>query len=132
MSNPKAQEAVAPSVGAIGSGTGLVAIAQILGTDTLPSKIILYLAPFATFIMGSVLLYFMRGASRYFQQRDYRKVRRAIIAVLEDPSVDETVRLAAKAALIELDKKWLASQIAGVTFSDTAMLSPEAAFGAGS
>jgi hypothetical protein len=132
MSNPKTQEAVAPSVGAIGSGTGLVALAQIVGTNTLPGKVILYLAPFATFIMGSVLLYLMRGASRYFQQRDYRKVRRAIIAVLEDSSADETVRLAAKAALIELDKKWLASQIAGVTFSDPAVLNPETVLEAGS
>jgi hypothetical protein len=102
-----------------------------VGTNSVPGKIILYLAPFATFIMGSVLLYFMRGASRYLRQRDYRRVRRAISAVLEDPSADETVRRAAKAALVELDTKWLASQIAGVTFSDPSVLSPEAVLEAG-
>jgi hypothetical protein len=69
----------------VGGGTGLVAIAQTVGTGTTTGQILLYLSPFASFIVGSFLYYIEIQVSRYLERRAVVHARKTLIEQLTNP-----------------------------------------------
>lgn len=76
-------------MGGVGGGTGLVAIAQTIGSGTTTGEILLYLAPFVSFIVGSVLYYLEIQASRYLERRAVSNARNTLIQQLTNPHTTE-------------------------------------------
>ena len=76
-------------MGGVGGGTGLVAIAQTIGSGTTTGEILFYLAPFVSFIVGSVLYYLEIQASRYLERRAVSNARNTLIQQLTNPHTTE-------------------------------------------
>jgi hypothetical protein len=73
------------SIGGIGGGTGLVAIAQTIGPHTTAGAILLYLAPAISFIAGAALYYLEVQASQYLERRLVASARRTLERQLDNP-----------------------------------------------
>jgi hypothetical protein len=76
-------------MGGVGGGTGLVAVAHIIGYGTTAGEVLLYLAPFASFIVGYFLYYLEIQTSRYFERRAVAGARKTLIGQLESPHTTE-------------------------------------------
>lgn len=67
----------------------MVAIAQTIGASTTKGEILLYLAPFVSFIVGSILYYIEVQASRYLERRAVSSARKTLIQQLTNPHTTE-------------------------------------------
>jgi hypothetical protein len=85
---------IAPSsaragMGGVGGGTGLVAVAHTIGYGTTVGQILLYLAPFTSFVVGSVLYYLEIQVTRYLERRAVASARKTLVRQLESPHTTE-------------------------------------------
>jgi hypothetical protein len=96
------------SIGGVGGGTGLVAIAQSVGSDTTLGAILLYLAPTVSFVVGALLLYLETQASRFLERRVIKGARKTLQAQLEDrhTSVEHKARIRAMLEEMETSVAW--------------------------
>jgi hypothetical protein len=91
-------------IGGVGGGTGLVAIAQSIGPGTTAGEILLYLSPFASFVVGSILYYFEVQASRYLEHRAVSNARKTLVQQLSSPHTTEEHKVKIRKLLERLEE----------------------------
>jgi hypothetical protein len=99
------------SVGGVGGGTGLVALAQAIGPKTAAGAIILYLAPAISFFVGIVLYYFEVQTSRYLERRLLNNARRALEQQIDNPRFTNAHKNKIRKLLEELEESVAKSQV---------------------
>lgn len=91
------------SIGGVGGGTGLVAIAQSVGSDTTFGAFLLYLAPAVSFIIGAGLFYLETQAGRYLERRMIKGARKTLQQQLEDRHTSDNHKAKIRAMLEEME-----------------------------
>jgi hypothetical protein len=99
------------SIGGVGGGTGLVALAQAIGPKTAVGAIILYLAPAISFFVGILLYYFEVQTSRYLERRLLNNARKTLEQLLDSPRFTNTYKNRIRKMLEELEESVAKSQI---------------------
>jgi len=92
------------SIGGVGGGTGLVAIAQSVGPNTAIGAILLYLAPATSFVVGAVLYYMEVQASRYLEKRLVNGARKTLERQLDNPRTSDEHKASIRAMLEEMER----------------------------
>lgn len=72
-----------------GGGTGLVAIAHTIGYGTTAGQTLVYIAPFVSFVAGSLLYFLEIQVSRYLERRAVDGARKTLVRQLESPHTTE-------------------------------------------
>lgn len=98
--SPKSGKA---SVGGASAGTGLVALAQSIGSDTILGALLLYLAPAISFTIGIGLYHAQIEVSVYRWKRSVGSARATLERQLSNPltSADHKERLRIKLEALE-------------------------------
>jgi hypothetical protein len=102
-------------VGAVGGGTGLVAIAQSIAPGT-TREVLLYLVPFVSFIIGSLLYYLEVQASRYLERRAVNNARRTLVRALDNPRTSAQHKARIRKKLEYLEELETAAELERVRF----------------
>jgi len=92
------------SIGGIGSGTGLVAIAHALGPHSTLGLVLLYLAPAISVVAGAVLYYLEVQASRYLQNRVIASARKTLERQLDNNRTSASHKQRIRKMLEELEE----------------------------
>ena len=95
---------VRASVGGVGGGTGLVALAQTLGTNTTAGAILLYAAPAVSVLVGTSLYYAEVQAARYLERRMVNNARKTLVRQLNDPHTSAEHKAKIRQMLEELEQ----------------------------
>ena len=103
------------SVGGIGGGTGLVGVAHLVGPSTPFGAILLYAAPAATVIVGSLLYYVEIQVSRYAERRVAKNARKTLEAALANPLTSDEHRARIRAKLEALEEVLTTREVERVT-----------------
>lgn len=101
-------------VGGIGGGTGLIAIAQSVGTDTIPGAILMYASPALAYALGALLLYVDVWTSRYLAHRVVRNARKTLMAQLDNPRTSDEHKAKIRTMLEELEESVAADEVGRV------------------
>lgn len=72
-----------------GGGTGLVAVAQSLSPSNALKPVLLYLAPSASVILGTLGYFVQVEAGRLWRRRMIRRGREAVQEFLDNPKISE-------------------------------------------
>lgn len=99
------------SIGGIGGGTGLVALAQAIGPETTAGLLILYLSPAISFFVGIVLYYVEAQASRYLERRLLNNARRTLEQQLDNPRLTNSHKNRIRKLLEEMEEAVAKSQV---------------------
>ena len=106
-------------IGGVGGGTGLVAVAQTIGPGTTVGEILLYVAPFASFVVGSVLYYMEIQASRYLERRAVSGARKTLVRQLDSPHTTEEHKAKIRKLLERLEESVATAELERVKLMDT-------------
>lgn len=98
-------------VGGVGGGTGLVALAQVIGPKTPLGSTILYLAPAISFAVGIVLYYLEAQASNYLERRLVNNARKTLVAQLDNPLMSTTHKNKIRKLLEEMEESVAKAQV---------------------
>lgn len=98
-------------VGGVGGGTGIVALAQVIGPKTPLGSTILYLAPAISFVIGIVLYYLEAQASSYLERRLVNNARKTLMAQLDNPLMSTTHKNKIRKMLEELEESVAKAQV---------------------
>jgi hypothetical protein len=102
-------EALTPSrtragIGGVGTGTGIIAIAQAIGSHTILGQALTYCAPAIT-LVGWTALYFLEvQASRYQWQRAVNSARKTLERHLDNPRTSAAHKKEIQRMLEQLEK----------------------------
>lgn len=99
------------SIGGVGGGTGLVALAQAIGPRTAAGAIILYLSPAISVFVGIVLYYFEVQASRYLERRVLNSARKTLEQQLDNPRLTNAHKNRVRKLLEELEESVARSEV---------------------
>jgi hypothetical protein len=91
-------------VGGISGGTGLVALAQLIGAKTPMGSTLLYLSPAVSFTIGVVLFYLEAQASRYLERRLVNNARKTLVTQLDNPRMSTAHKNKIRKLLEELEE----------------------------
>jgi hypothetical protein len=91
------------SIGGVGGGTGLVAVAQSMGPGTTFGAVLLYLAPAASFVVGSALYYVETQAGRYLERRLVDGARKTLERQLDNPRTSDEHKARIRRMLEEME-----------------------------
>jgi hypothetical protein len=105
-------------MGGVGGGTGLVAIAQSIGPGTTTGEILLYLAPFVSFIVGSTLYYIEVQASRYLEHRAVSNAQKTLVGQLLNPHTTEEHKAKIRKLLEKLEESVATAELERVKLID--------------
>ena len=106
------------SIGGVGGGTGLVAVAQAIGSTTTAGTIILYLAPAISFFVGIVLYFFEAQTSRYLERRLLNNARRTLEQQLDNPRLTSSHKNKIRKLLEELEESVAKAEVSRVKLID--------------
>ena len=98
-------------IGGVGGGTGLVAVAQSIGPGTVTGQVLLYLSPFVSFVVGSILYYMEIQASRYLERRAVINARKTLIEQLASPHTTEEHKAKIRKLLERLEESVAAAEL---------------------
>src|SRR5690348_7270403 len=73
----------------VGGGTGLVAVAQSLSPSNSLKPMLLYMAPSASVILGTLGYFIQVEAGRLWRRRVIRRGREAVQEFLDNPKISE-------------------------------------------
>src|SRR4051812_25900041 len=76
-------------LGGIGGGTGMIAIAQLIGTDTLWGNVILYVAPTVSVVAGITFFQIRLQAAWYAERWQIRRARKTLENQLANATASE-------------------------------------------
>jgi hypothetical protein len=104
-----AQRTLTPSparagIGGVGSGTGVIAIAQTVGLHTPFGAFLAYIAPAITVIGGAALYYLEVQASQYLEQRSVNSAKKTLEHQLDNPRTSDSHKREIRKMLEELEK----------------------------
>jgi hypothetical protein len=102
------------TVGGVGSGTGLVAIANAIGPTTTMGAILLYLSPSVAYITGAVLYYIDVQTSRFLQRRMVNSARKTLTRQMQDPAMSTQYKARIRRKLEELEETVADAEVARV------------------
>ena len=75
------------TVGGVGGGTGVVAIAQAVGPTTALGALLLYSAPTIAYVAGAGVYFIEVQASRFLERRMAKGARKTIFELLQNPLI---------------------------------------------
>jgi hypothetical protein len=99
------------SIGGVGGGTGLVALAQAIGPSTVAGSVILYLSPAISVLVGIALYYLEAQTSRYLELRLLNNARRTLEQQLDNPRYTNAHKNKIRKLLEELEESVAKSQV---------------------
>ncbi|MCL2728408.1 MAG: hypothetical protein FWE15_00110 [Actinomycetia bacterium] len=105
------RDSLRSSVGGAGGGTGLVLIAQGIGLNTTGGKALVYISPFATVLIGSILFFAEIQLDRLLQRRAVRSAQITITEQLDNPRTSNEHKDRLRKKLESLEESWAADQI---------------------
>jgi hypothetical protein len=105
------QGTINAGIGGVGGGTGLVAIAQTIGSHTILGEILLYLAPAVSVIAGTIFYQLKIQADWYGERWQIRRARKTIERQLESPHTSEDHKIEIRKMLEELDHSVAISEL---------------------
>lgn len=91
------------SVGGVGGGTGIVALAQAIGPGTKLGAMLLYLAPSISVGVGGALYFLETQVNRYFEQRLVKNAHQTLERQLDNPRTSYEHKTKIRSLLEELD-----------------------------
>lgn len=91
------------SVGGVGGGTGLVALAEAIGPGTKLGSMLLYLAPSISVGVGGTLYFLEAQVNRYFEQRLVKNAHQTLERQLDNPRTSYEHKAKIRELLEELD-----------------------------
>jgi hypothetical protein len=103
QAGPEPPKRTGAGVGGVGAGTGLVAIAQVIGPSTVVGSILLYLAPALAFVAGAIFFYLQTQISRYFERRVFRIAMKTLESQLDNPRTSTTHKAKIRKMLEEME-----------------------------
>jgi hypothetical protein len=88
----------------VGGGTGLVAIAQAVGSHTVPGEVLLYVAPAISVIAGTIFYQLQLQANWYGERWQIKRARKTLERQLSYPHTSEEHKAGIREMLEELDR----------------------------
>lgn len=85
-------ERINAGVGGVSGGTGLIALAQAIGTDTIAGQVIMYITPTVSAFIGFAVYLIWRRFGEYFTNREMEREIAKMRAQLADPDISESVK----------------------------------------
>jgi hypothetical protein len=82
-------------------------------------EILLYVAPFASFVVGSVLYYMEIQASRYLERRAVSGARKTLVRQLDSPHTTEEHKAKIRKLLERLEESVATAELERVKLMDT-------------
>lgn len=97
------QGSINAGIGGVGGGTGLVAIAQAIGTRTMPGEILVYAAPMVSVIAGTIFYQLKLQVDWYGERWQIKRARKTLERQLQYPHTSEEHKSRIRKMLEELD-----------------------------
>jgi hypothetical protein len=102
------------TVGGVGGGTGLVAIANAIGPETTTGAILLYLSPTVAYITGAIFYYIDLQTSRFLERRLVNSARKTLIKQMQNPAMSAQHKAYMRKKLEELERTVAETELARV------------------
>lgn len=99
------------TVGGVGGGTGVVAAAQAIGTDTTIGILLLYAAPTVSVLAGVILFYLEVQASQYFERRLVNNARKVLEGQLDSTLTSDEHKARIRSMLEDLEVSIASTQV---------------------
>lgn len=118
------QKTIGAGIGGASSGTAMVAIANVVGTDKAWGQVLLYAAPTISVILGTILYQLQKQAAFYSERLDVRRdrakierARKTVERQLAADRISEARRAELVKELEDLDRAELARELADVPWA---------------
>jgi hypothetical protein len=105
-------------VGGVGSGTGIVAIAQAVGVHSIIGQILIYAAPAVSVIAGTLVGQLSLEAELYIERWQSNRARKILEQQLRCPHTSDDHKAKIRRSLEELDRSVVASELARIRLTD--------------
>lgn len=102
------------TIGGVGSGTGIVAIAQAVGPTTTLGAILLYLAPAISYLIGAVVFFIEVQASQFLERRMVKSARKTLREQLENSAMSREHKARIRRKLEQLEESLADAELARV------------------
>jgi hypothetical protein len=102
--HPSPKASVNAGIGGVGGGTGMIAIAQVVGTHTVLGQVLMYVAPTVSVIAGTVLYQLKLQADWYGERWQVRRARKTLERQLNSPHASDDHKAWLQKKLEEVDQ----------------------------
>jgi hypothetical protein len=98
-------------IGGTGSGTGLVGAGLTVGPETNLGRILLFVSPVTSVVVGSVFFHLHMNLNRWFETRAAGRARRALEEAISSPHLPEEAKARFRLQLVQFEESVVAREL---------------------